>query len=458
MIPADPEPVDSIISEKFLRTGSSRVEKISSSFSIPSFLSVLECSGCGAAFSPEQIRTFCPECQSPLLAKYDLAAARRKLDRDAFRFRRLGMWRWYELLPVLDPGRIVSLGEGDCSLIRLVHVSRELGLPFVFVKDESANPTGSFKARGLSAAVSKAGELGIQKVIIPTAGNAGGAMAAYAARAGMDALVYFPKDAPRANIAESRMAGANVVLVDGLISDAAGVAGEMARREGWFDLSTFKEPYRVEGKKIMGYELAESFHWDLPDVIIYPTGGGTGLVGMWKAFAEMESLGWLQQPKKPRMVAVQAEGCAPVVRAFETGAAFCDFWVNAQTIASGLRVPKSFADQLILKYLRESGGTALAVSDETILNAQRKLCRMEGIFPAPEGAATLAALEELVRRKWIDPGERVVLFNTGSGLKYLDYMSESVSNEQPVSFPPQAKGNPLHRWTDPIRKIFSLKR
>jgi threonine synthase len=424
MIPAGPQGADSIIPGEGFPMIFSRAKKNVSTFRFPSFLSALECSGCGAVFAPDRIHTFCPECQSPLLARYDLHAARRKLDRDSFRFRRIGMWRWYELLPVLDPVHIVSLGEGDCSLLRLVHINQALRLPNIFVKDESKNPTGSFKARGLSAAVSKAKELGIQKVIIPTAGNAGGAMAAYAARAGMKALVYFPKDAPRANIEESRMAGAETVLVDGLISDAAGVAGEKARREGWFDLSTFKEPYRVEGKKIMGYELAEAFQWDLPDVIIYPTGGGTGLVGMWKAFQEMETLGWLNRAKKPRMVAVQADGCAPVVKAFEEGAAFCDYWTNAHTVACGLRVPKSFADQLILKYLRESRGTAVAVSDESILRAQHEFCEQEGIFPAPEGAATLAALKALVAGNWIGPEERVVLFNTGSGLKYLDQPQE----------------------------------
>ncbi len=262
--------------------------------------------------------------------------------------------------------------------------------------------------------------MGIEKVIIPTAGNAGGAMAAYAARAKIKALIYMPKDTPRANIEESRMAGAEVVLVDGIISDAAGMAGEKARAEGWFDLSTFKEPYRVEGKKVMGYELAETFDWTLPDVIIYPTGGGTGLVGMWKAFEELEALGWLDKTKRPRMVAVQAEGCAPVVKAFEEGAAFCDFWINAHTLASGLRVPKSFADALILDDLRASQGTAVAVSDAAILEAQSVLGRMEGIFAAPEGAATLAALQKLVEQGWIEREERIVLFNTGSGLKYLD--------------------------------------
>jgi threonine synthase len=331
------------------------------------------------------------------------------------------MWRWHELLPVIDPHNYVFLGEGDTALLELPRLGNELGLHNLYVKDESSNPTGSFKARGLAAAVSKAKELGIEKVIIPTAGNAGGAMAAYAARAKIKALIYMPKDTPRANIEESRMAGAEVVLVDGIISDAAALAAEKARAEGWFDLSTFKEPYRVEGKKIMGYELAEAFDWTLPDVIIYPTGGGTGLVGMWKAFDELEALGWLDAARRPRMVAVQADGCAPVVKAFQSGAAFCDFWTNAHTLASGLRVPKSFADAIILQDLRASEGTAVAVSDAAILQAQSQLGKMEGIFAAPEGAATLAALTKLVQEKWIDPEERVVLFNTGSGLKYLDH-------------------------------------
>lgn len=388
-----------------------------------SLLIDLQCSGCGRIYSAQEIQTFCPDCKSPLLAHYNLEAARSRVDRDAIHQRPRGMWRWHELLPVQDPENFVFLGEGDTALLPVPGLGRQLGLSNLYVKDESSNPTGTFKARGLAAAVSKAKELGIRKVIIPTAGNAGGAMAAYAARAGIQALIYMPKDTPRANIEESRMAGAEVVLVDGIISDAAGMASARARNEGWFDLSTFKEPYRVEGKKIMGYELAEAFKWSLPDVIIYPTGGGTGLVGMWKAFDELEALGWLSDTKRPRMVAVQAEGCAPVVKAFQSGALSCDFWTNAHTLASGLRVPKSFADVLILQDLRASNGTAIAVSDAVIQACQSKLCRMEGIFPAPEGAATLAALEELVEQKWIRPDERVVLFNTGSGLKYLDQLN-----------------------------------
>lgn len=384
-----------------------------------SFLLNLECSKCGKGYSSDQIQTFCAGCQSPLLARYDLDTAREHVDRDELRHRSSGMWRWHELLPVKDPLNFVYLGEGDTALLEVPNLGKSLGLTNLFVKDESTNPTGSFKARGLAVAVSKAKELGIEKVIIPTAGNAGGAMAAYAARANMKALVYMPHDTPRSNIEESRIAGAEVILVDGLISDAAKFAREKAQAEGWFDLSTFKEPYRVEGKKIMGYELAEIFGWALPDVIIYPTGGGTGLVGMWKAFAELEALGWLRESKRPRMVAVQAEGCAPVIKAFEAGVSVCEFWHEAHTIASGLRVPKSFADTLILKDIYASQGTAVAVGDEAILDAQKKLGALEGIFAAPEGAATLAALEKLSQDKWIQPDERIILFNTGSGLKYL---------------------------------------
>jgi len=384
-----------------------------------SYLQNLECSSCGRGFDPRQIQTFCPDCQSPLLAHYDLATARQTLDRDEFRRRPSGMWRWHDLLPVYDPENFITLGEGDTPLLDMPRVGSELGLRRLYVKDESLNPTGSFKARGLSAAISKAKELGVEKVIIPTAGNAGGAMAAYAARAGLSAYIFMPKDTPRANVEESRIAGATVMLIDGLISEAAGMAGEKARREGWFDVSTFKEPYRVEGKKIMGYELAERFEWELPEVIIYPTGGGTGLVGMVKAFDEMAALGWLKDGARPRMVAVQAEGCAPIIKAFDAHAPFCDFWLGAHTLAAGLRVPKSFADQIILQDLYDTQGTAVAVSDDAIVEAQRYWAAREGIFAAPEGAATLAALFQLVKSGWVKPDERIVLFNTGTGLKYL---------------------------------------
>ena len=386
-----------------------------------SYLSNLECSGCNTKYSHKQVHTFCPLCQSPLVARYNLDAVRQKVDRDQVSHRPKGMWRWHELLPILNVENQVSLGEGDTALLSLPRIGNSLGLTNLYVKEESSNPTGSFKARGLASAISKAKELGIKKVIIPTAGNAGGAMAAYAARAGLRAHIFMPKDTPFANIEESRIAGAEVVLVDGLISEAAGLAGEKARNEGWFDLSTFKEPYRMEGKKVMGFELAEAFGWELPDVIVYPTGGGTGLVGMWKAFDELEALGWLKNTKRPRMVAVQADGCAPVVKAFEEKASFCDFWLGAHTLASGLRVPKSFADHMILHDIYASDGIAVAVSDEAILEAQSEMATQEGIFAAPEGAATLTAVKELLKTNWIQPEEKVVIFNTGSGLKYLNY-------------------------------------
>jgi threonine synthase len=314
---------------------------------------------------------------------------------------------------------MVYLGEGDTPLLHLPNLGADLDLTQLYTKDESQNPTGSFKARGLGVAVSKAKELGVTRVIIPTAGNAGGAMAAYAARAGMKALIYMPTDTPKANKVECEIAGATVVLFDGLISDAAKLVGEKKQEEDWFDVSTFKEPYRTEGKKIMGYELAEDFNWELPDVIIYPTGGGTGLVGMWKAFKEMAAMGWLETTKFPRMVAVQAAGCAPIIKAFNAGVDSSEFWQNAETVALGLRVPKSFADKIILDDLRESNGNAVAVSDEKILEAQKRWANKEGIFTAPEAAATLAALEVLVEENWVDRDERIVLFNTGTGLKYI---------------------------------------
>jgi threonine synthase len=383
------------------------------------FLVSLQCSECGKFFNSEHIQTFCQDCQAPLLARYDLIKASGTLDRDSFRERPRGMWRWHELLPLQSEENIVSLGEGDTPLLSLPRLGNALGLRHLFVKDESPNPTGTFKARGLSAAVSKAKEFGVKKIIIPSAGNAGGALAAYAARSGMQACIYLAKGAPQANIEECLISGAQVIVVDGLIGEASIQASIKAREEGWFDVSTFKEPYRTEGKKIMGYELAEALCWRLPDVIIYPTGGGTGLVGMWKAFTELEALGWLNENKRPRMVSVQAEGCAPVVTAFVNGAQFCDYWTEAHTFASGLCVPKSFADRIILRDLHNSHGNAVAVSDEQMVQAQRQLATMEGIFAAPEGAATLAALIELKQNGWVQPDEQIVIFNTGTGLKYL---------------------------------------
>ncbi len=387
-----------------------------------SYLTTLACPRCGQTYDPNQIQTFCHDCQSPLVARYDLPAVKAHLTKEQVACRPKGMWRWRELLPVRQPDSAVSLGEGDAPTLAQERLGAQAGFERLYLKDESQNPTASFKARGMAAAISMAKELGVQKVIIPTAGNAGGALAAYASRAGMAASVFMPKDTPMANQLECRISGAEVTLVDGLISDAARVANQKAQAEGWFDVSTFKEPYRLEGKKVMGFEIAETFNWRLPDVIFYPTGGGTGLVGIWKAFQELEALGWLADEHRPRMVAVQAEGCAPVVRAFEAGAETCEFWQGAQTIASGLRVPKSFADRMILDAIRASGGTAMAVSDEAILEAQKRLAAFEGIFAAPEGAATLAGLEEARRRGLVQPDEQVLLLNTGSGLKYLDQL------------------------------------
>lgn len=384
-----------------------------------SYLHHLECSQCNREYSAFSIQTFCHECNAPLVAQYDLEDAKASLDRDIYHNRPSGMWRWKELLPVNNIANITSLGEGDTPLIPLINIGANFGMHNLVAKDESRNPTASFKARGLSAAVSKAKELGIKKLAIPTAGNAGGALAAYASRARMKSTTVMPKDTPSSIITENRLLGANVILVDGLISDCAQVVDKMISSGDWFSVSTFREPYRLEGKKIMGYELADAYDWRLPDVIIYPTGGGTGLVGMWKAFHELQVLGWLETEHLPRMIAIQAEGCAPVINAFESGAEKCDFWPNAETIASGLRVPLSLADRMILKVLRESKGTAIAVSDKAMINAQIRLARREGIFSSPEGAATLAALDQLSAIGAIQKEENVVLFITASGVKYI---------------------------------------
>lgn len=384
-----------------------------------SLLTHLECSRCKCSFDAAKIQNICPDCQAPLVARYDFKTACARLDRDEFSRRPRGMWRWHELLPVNSSEQGITLGEGDTPLLRLPRLSAELGLTNLMLKDESLNPTGTFKARGQAAAISKAQELGVRQVIIPTAGNAGGAMAAYAARAGMRARVIMPVDSPRSNVEECRAAGAEVELVDGLISDAARAVGQILEQGGWFDMSTFKEPYRLEGKKMMGYELAEAFNWRLPDVILYPAGGGIGLVGIWKAFAELKALGWLESPARPRLAAIQAAGCAPVVRAFEAGERSNQLWTDAKTYASGLRVPKSFGDRLLMDALYESNGTAAAVSDDQMRSAQLQLARCEGIFAAPEGAAVVAALPALLERGWLRRDEKIVLLNTGTGLKYV---------------------------------------
>jgi threonine synthase len=378
----------------------------------------LECPECGKQFDADQLQTFCQDCRSPLLARYDLLQLRDRLLPADVKARPRGLWRWAELLPVRQPVFRLTLGEGDTPLLPLPRLAEQLGLPELYVKDESLNPTGTFKARGLAVAVGRAVELGVRKFVIPTAGNAGGALAAYAGRAGCEARVYMPKDAPLVNQREVRLAGADLRLVDGLISDAARLAAAETSGQDWFDVSTFKEPYRLEGKKTLGLELAEAYNWELPDVVIYPTGGGTGLVGMWKAFDELQTLGWIGE-KRPRMVSVQAEGCAPVVRAFQNGKERTEPWNNAHTLAAGLRVPAPFADRLILRILRQSGGMAVAVSDAHILASQRRLASTEGIFAAPEGAATLSAMEQLLAAQQVHDGEKIVLFITGSGLKYV---------------------------------------
>jgi threonine synthase len=396
-----------------------------------SYFSHLECSACGRQFSGREPVNVCP-CGRPLLARYDLAAVRRYVRRGDIARRRRDLWRYRELLPVLDEQHIISLGEGGTPLLPVRRLGARLGLSHLYVKEEGYNPTGSFKARGLAMAVSKAKELGLRKLAIPTAGNAGSAMAAYAAAGGLEAYVFAPDDTPSVIIQECMMLGAHVYVVKGLINDAGRVVQEGQGTYGWFDMSTLKEPYRLEGKKTMGIELAEDFQWHLPDVILYPTGGGTGLIGMWKAFAELGMLGWIDD-HRPRMVVVQAAGCAPIVKAFEEGAAEAPLWPDAHTMAAGLRVPKAFADFLILQAVYDSEGTAVAVSDDEMAEAQRMLAGLEGIFACPEGAATVAAVQHLRRQGWIQAHERVVLFNTGSGLKYADLLHAT---------PPYWQGSP----------------
>jgi len=383
------------------------------------YLSHLSCSGCERTFVPAQLNSVCPDCGKPLLARYDLERLAKTWRKEDLVGRAAGLWRYRELLPIDDERHVVSLGETMTPLVHVERLGQALGLEALYVKDETRLPTGTFKARGFALAISKAVELGVTTVAIPSAGNAAEAGSAYAARAGLDCYVFMPRDAPLANQRLCQAVGAHVYLVDGLISDAGKIAREGAERCGWFDLSTFREPYRAEGKKTMGLELAEQLNWTLPDVIVYPTGGGTGLVGMWKAFEELEALGWIDS-KRPRMVSVQSEGCAPVVKAFDEGASEAAFWPDARTIAGGLRVPYPLAGHLILDALRQSGGCAVAVSDAAIRAAMFELSAAEGLLPSPESAATLAATRQLVRSGQIQAHERVVLFNCGTMLKHVD--------------------------------------
>jgi threonine synthase len=385
------------------------------------------CPRCHNRFSLSELINLC-SCGSPLLVRYDLKTASTVLTKSSLQGRVPTLWRYREILPLQDDANLISLGEGFTPLIKAKTLAREFGLERLWIKDEAQNPTGSFKDRGLSLAVSRAKELGVKKVAIPSAGNAGGSLSAYTARAGIEAHVFMPKDTPVANQIEARQYGARLTLVDGLINDCGRIIAERKAAEGWFDVATLKEPYRVEGKKTMGYEIAEQLNWKLPDVIIYPTGGGTGLIGMWKAFQEMEELGWIGT-KRPRMVSVQAAGCAPIVKAFIEGKETAEPWPQAKTVASGLRVPHALADFLMLRALRESNGTALSVSDQEMLAEIPHIGQAEGIFFCPEGAACVVALRRLIEQKWIKTTDEVLIFNTASGLKYLDVIRNNLVNK-----------------------------
>jgi threonine synthase len=385
------------------------------------FMTHLECARTGQRYDADALHNL-SEVGAPLLARYDLEKATDALSREQLKDRPANMWRYREVMPISTLEEIVSLCEGFTPIHHTTRLGQWAGFSQLYIKDESLNPTGSFKARGLSAAVTAAKARGATKLAIPTAGNAGGALSAYAAACGLPAIVFMPRDTPSAFAIECKSYGAELEVVDGLISDCGKIVGERKEKEGWFDVSTLKEPYRVEGKKTMGYELAEKFAWTLPDVVIYPTGGGTGLIGMWKAFDEMEKMGWIGSAR-PRMVSVQAEGCAPIVRAFAQGDETAEMWQDAATVASGLRVPGAVGDFLMLRALRESGGTAVAVSDEELVEHSHTIAAHTGIFPAPEGGATLAALLKLKEQGLVDKDERVVLFNTGSGYKYLEALS-----------------------------------
>ena len=378
----------------------------------------LECSLCNRKFEAGKPWNLC-ECGGPLLVRYDLPRLRASWSRDSFESAPDSMWRYAPALPIQHETSIISLGEGMTPLLPARRTGARIGSTDLLIKDEGLNPTGSFKARGLSCAVSMCVELGIEKLAIPSAGNAASALAAYCAAAGLEAHIFMPQDVPQANFIECKAYGANVTLVNGLISDCGRIVAERAPREGWFDISTLKEPYRIEGKKTMGYEVVEQLGWEVPDAIFYPTGGGVGMIGMWKAFDEMEALGWIG-PKRPKMIAVQAEGCQPVVRAFEAGEERSRFWDGATTVASGLRVPKPLGDFLVLKAVRESGGTAVAVADADLIDAGLQLAAEEGIFVSPEGAACIPAAERLLREGFLKPDEKIVIYNTGAGLKYLD--------------------------------------
>ena len=388
-----------------------------------SFFTHLECTYCEKIHSSNEPQRLCVDCGKVLYPRYDIESAKKVFAKELLPHRQANMWRYFEMMPILNENNVVTLGEGFRPIVSMPSLGEKEGSSKLVLKDEGIKPTASFKARGLSAAVSKAKELGLTRLTMPSAGNAAGAMSSYAARAGIDAFVFMPMDAPEANQIEVYFTGGDLNLIEGLISDAGVISRQKAEEMDLFDVSTLQEPYRVEGKKTMGYEIAEQFNWELPDVIIYPTGGGTGIVGMWKAFDEMEQLGWIDG-SRPRMYAVQSDGCAPIVRAFENGDEFAEPWENANTFAAGIRVPGAIGDYLILGAIRESEGSALSVSDESILSMMKTVASTEGMFICPEGAATAVALTELMAEGSIVSDERVLLLNTGSGLKYLDLLGD----------------------------------
>lgn len=394
-----------------------------------SYLSHLECSRCRTHYDADTVAHLCT-CGSPLLARYDLDAVRNHFSKEMLRSRAPSLWRYHELLPVRSPDKIMTLGEGMTPLLPLQRLGPKLGMKRLFVKDEGALPTGSFKARGAAIGVSRAKELEVTALAMPTNGNAGAAWAAYAARAGIDALIVMPESAPSITRGECAINGAKLFLVNGLISDAGAIVNRAVQKDGWYDASTLKEPYRVEGKKTMGYELAEQFQWDVPDVIVYPTGGGIGIIGIYKALRELQSIGWIGG-RLPRLVAVQASGCDPIVQAWREGKLESQFQQDSHTIAFGINVPKSLGDFLVLDAVRETGGCAIAVSDDEILRAQATLAANEGLFVCPEGAATLAAAQKLREANWLKEDERVILLNTGAGLKYPDTVHVTIPVLQP---------------------------
>jgi len=388
-----------------------------------SFLSHLECSRCRKTHDADRVQNLC-DCGGPLLVRYDLKAVARAVRPADLAGRVSSLWRYREVLPLRDDKNIVTLGEGMTPLFPLPRLGAEIGLPDLWLKDEGLNPTASFKARGAATGVSRALELGIKALAMPTNGNAGGAWASYGARAGMSVTLVMPTDAPAMSVLEATAVGANAYMVRGQITDAGAIVGRSAKAHGWFEAATLKEPYRIEGKKTMGYEIAEQLGWSLPDVILYPTGGGVGIIGIYKALLEMREMGWLPENVRfPKLVAVQAEGCQPIVKAFREGKDVSEKWENASTVAQGIRVPKALGDFLVLQAVRETGGTCVAVSDADTLWGLERISRQEGAFICPEGAALVGAARMLLRDGWLDAGQRVLLLNTGAGIKYPDVMS-----------------------------------